>query len=114
MCKAHFPLPLLTSCSTSQVSVEQKLDKFLREFKDGKMEGSLISVQTTDSLTKDERVMWRTIRKELEDVGISLAAWESNHDFIMNWFVDMVSQTWSENPSFVVLFFPSFCNLDIC
>lgn len=83
MCKAHFPLPLLTSCSTSQVSVEQKLDKFLREFKDGKMEGSLISVQTTDSLTKDERVMWRTIRKELEDVGISLAAWESNHDFIM-------------------------------
>ena len=51
----------------------------------------MISVQTIDSLTKDDRAMWRNIRKELEDVGITLDAWQTNHGFIMNWFVRMVS-----------------------
>ena len=58
---------------------------FLREFRDGKREGSIISTQTVDSLSMDERQAWRAIRKELEDIGVSIAAFDANKDFIVNW-----------------------------
>lgn len=38
-----------------------------------------------DSLNTEDRVSWRTIRKELEEIGISVAAFEANWDFIMSW-----------------------------
>jgi len=41
---------------------------------------------TVQSLAQDERDAWRTIRKELEDIGISVAAFDANKDFIMEWF----------------------------
>lgn len=73
--------------STSQVSVEIKLDKFIEEFRQGKKETSIISLQTVDSLSANDRAVWRSIRKELEEIGISLAAFEANRDFIFDWFV---------------------------
>ena len=33
----------------------------------------------------DERQAWRAIRKGLEDIGISIAAFDANKDFIVNW-----------------------------
>ncbi|KAI9776082.1 MAG: hypothetical protein M1839_000595 [Geoglossum umbratile] len=78
---------LLTAfISTTQVVVEKKLDKFLQEFQDGKHEGSVATTQTVESLSTDEKQTWRTIRKELEDIGITVAAFDANRDFIMNWF----------------------------
>lgn len=59
---------------------------FLQELRAGKHENSVISHQTVDSLDTDERQRWRAIRKELEESGISVAAFEANKDFIMNWF----------------------------
>ena len=41
-----------------------------------------MSIQTVDSLDPDDKEAWRTIRKELEDIGISVAAFEANKDFI--------------------------------
>lgn len=76
--------------STSQVSVEAKLDKFIEEFNQGKKEGSVVSLQTVDSLSTDDRAVWRTIRKELEDIGISVAAFDANRNFIFDWFVRAV------------------------
>lgn len=76
--------------STSQVSVEAKLDKFIEEFQQGKKEGSVVSLQTVDSLSADDRAVWRTIRKELEDIGISVAAFDANRNFIFDWFVAAV------------------------
>lgn len=76
--------------STSQVSVEAKLDKFREEFHQGKKEGSVVSLQTVDSLSADDRAVWRTIRKELEDIGISVAAFDANRNFIFDWFVAAV------------------------
>lgn len=34
----------------------------------------------------DDKQTWRTIRKELEDIGISVVAFDSNKAFIMQWF----------------------------
>jgi ankyrin repeat protein len=70
----------------TQVEVKKKLDKFLQEFQDGKHEGSVITNQTVESLSTDEKQTWHTIRKELEDIGITVAAFDANKDFIMNWF----------------------------
>lgn len=44
-----------------------------------------MSVQTVDSLSKEDRAAWRAIRKELESIGITAEAYEANHDFIRDW-----------------------------
>ena len=58
---------------------------FLQEFRDGQHEGSLVSTQTIDSLSTNGRQAWRAIRKELEDIGISIEAFDANKDFIVDW-----------------------------
>ena len=84
-------ISLLTAfISTSQSSVETKLDKFIEEFRQGKKETSIVSLQTVDSLSADDRAVWRTIRKELEEIGISVAAFNANRNFIFDWFVRAV------------------------
>lgn len=84
-------ISLLTAfISTSQVSVVTKLDKFIEEFRQGKRETSIVSVQTVDSLSADDRAVWRTIRKELEEIGISVAAFDANRNFIFDWLVRAV------------------------
>ncbi|KUJ11878.1 ankyrin [Mollisia scopiformis] len=78
---------LLTAfMSTCQIVVEQKLNLLVQEFRDGKHEGSVLTVATIESLTHEEQDRWRSIRKELEDIGISVAAFEANKDFIIDWF----------------------------
>jgi hypothetical protein len=74
------------SFSTSQANVEKKLNDFLQEFKEGKRQGSVISARTVDSLSLNEREVWRTIRKEIEDIGITVAAFDANKHFIFDWF----------------------------
>lgn len=76
--------------STSQITVENKLDSFIEEFRQGRRETSVVSLQTVDSLSADDRAVWRTIRKELEDMGISVAAFDANRNFIYDWFVRAV------------------------
>ena len=57
----------------------------MEDYQQGRRESSVISVQTVDSLSQDIRNAWRTIRKELEEVGITVAAFEENRDFIFGW-----------------------------
>ncbi len=66
--------------------VEQQLQQLIKEFQAGRHEGSILTVATEESLADDERDTWRTIRKELEDIGISVAAFDANKEFIMKWF----------------------------
>ncbi|KAK3167526.1 hypothetical protein OEA41_010653 [Lepraria neglecta] len=66
--------------STSQRSVEQNLDMFIEELR----------VQTVDSLSANDKVVLRTIRKELENIGVDVAAFEGNRDFIFEWLVQAV------------------------
>ncbi|KAH0562061.1 hypothetical protein GP486_003233 [Trichoglossum hirsutum] len=79
---------LNTWISTSQADVGRRLDDFMREFREGRREGSVVSVRTVDSLSIDDKQMWRAIRKELEEIGITVAAFDANKDFIMKWFAE--------------------------
>ena len=71
--------------STSQAVTQQKLEKYLREVQLGKRPGSIVSLQTVDSLSRGDRAAWRVIRKDLESIGITAEAYETNHDFIRFW-----------------------------
>lgn len=66
--------------------VKKSLNKYLREFQAGRREGSVVTSQTVESLLPDEKETWREIRKELEEIGISVKAFDRNRDFIINWF----------------------------
>jgi hypothetical protein len=41
------------------------------EVRTGKREGLVVSADSVDSLLSDDRVVWRQLRKVLEDVGIT-------------------------------------------
>ncbi len=71
--------------STSQAVTQQKLEKYLREVQLGKRPGSIVSLQTVDSLSRGDRAAWRVIRKDLESIGITAEAYETNRDFIRFW-----------------------------
>jgi hypothetical protein len=66
--------------------VQRKLNNYIRELQDGNHEGSVISIATVESLPPDDKLMWREIRKELENIGISVAAFDANKAFILEWF----------------------------
>lgn len=68
--------------------MEKKLDEFIKEFREGKHEGSILSGQTIESVSPDEKQLWITFRNELEDIGISVAAFDANRDFIIKWFAE--------------------------
>jgi hypothetical protein len=69
-----------------QIVVEKRLNSFLREFQEGRREGSVVTTQTADSLSSHSKETWRAIRKELEEIGITVAAFDLNRDFIIEWF----------------------------
>ena len=50
----------------------------------------MISTQTMDSFRTNDREFWHTIQKELEDIGITVAAFNANKDFIFEWFLNAV------------------------
>ena len=85
----NLPLMLLL-LSTSQTSVEQKLDKLISDIQKGKRAPSVVTLQTVDSLDADDKEAWGAIRKELEDIGISVAAFDANKDFIFRWISNAV------------------------
>ena len=80
---------LMESLSTSQMRVEQKLDRFIRNVQQGKRAPSVAS--TVDSLDPDDKEAWRTIRKELQDIGISIQAFDANKDFIFEKISNVVN-----------------------
>ena len=46
-----------------------------------------------------ERQAWRAIRKELEDIGTCVAAFDANKGFILNWFKTIIStEAFDEQP----------------
>ncbi|KAL9618016.1 MAG: hypothetical protein Q9160_007205 [Pyrenula sp. 1 TL-2023] len=70
----------------TQVVVEQKLRKLLVEFQTGKRENSAFSRETIDSISDDRRRDWREIRKALEEIEVSIEAFNANEAFIIKFF----------------------------
>ncbi|KAI9678774.1 MAG: hypothetical protein M1817_005831 [Caeruleum heppii] len=84
---------LLTAyIATSQVVVGQILETYAQESRHDGRPASTVSVKSLESLSPDDKQTWRAIRKDLEDIGISVAAFDANKDFIIRWltraFVD--------------------------
>ena len=68
---------------TSPVVILKHVKKIVQQYQDGKREGSVFSSLSADSLTSDERTQWRTIRKELESSGLTLAVLDKNRELIL-------------------------------
>ena len=49
-------------------------------------EDSIESFETADSLNRSEISAWNEARREFESVGITIAAYEANREFILGWF----------------------------
>ncbi|KAF8247249.1 hypothetical protein K440DRAFT_682722, partial [Wilcoxina mikolae CBS 423.85] len=81
-----------TISSTSQARLEQKLDKFMAGVRAGMRQGSVISVDTVDSLPTDERELWHELRRELEDIGISAVVLTEKKEFIVDWFKKAIAE----------------------
>ena len=96
--------------STTQARVETKLDKLIQEFCRGNREPPTVSFQTVDSLSADDRAVWRNIRKELERIGISLAVFDANRNFIFDWFIHAVETGAFEEQRVHVIINESNCN----
>ena len=79
---------LNTFWNTSQCFVASKLDKLREELQDERYDGSAITPETIDSLSSKDKQTWRDIRKELEDFGITVAAFDQNREFIIGWLKD--------------------------
>ena len=89
-----------TRSSTSQFRVEEKLDQYLRDLRSGRCEGSVVSYQTVESLTADDKALWRDTRKELNEIGISVSAFEQNKQYIFQWLAHaMETGAFEEQPS---------------
>ncbi|KAL8653974.1 MAG: hypothetical protein Q9210_001781 [Variospora velana] len=81
--RSTLPSSQRTGLDTSQIIVQNRLERYLNEVQQGHREGSVLSNQ---SLTLDGKATWHEIRKELEEVGISVAALRANKAFIIGWF----------------------------
>ena len=57
----------------------------LLEIRIGKREGSVVATSKVEFVSANKQEAWRDIRKELEDIGMTMAAFESKKEFIMNW-----------------------------
>lgn len=67
--------------SSSQANTKRMLEAFINEVRTGAENRSVISC---DSLSKDEREIWRTIRKELQSLGITSEIFSQHQDMIMS------------------------------
>jgi hypothetical protein len=80
----------VTAISSSQRTINKKLDRLLKEVRAGHREGSCVSVQTVDSINTTET--WKDLRRELESVGITTSAINENQDYIISWFQNAISK----------------------
>ena len=68
------------------------MDKLVKDFKNGYHEASIITAKTVESITADDKQTWTAFRKEMEEIGISLEAFESNKSFIIKWLRDALER----------------------
>ena len=48
----------------------------------------------------NDKQLWHAIRKELEDIGITVAAFDANKEFIFEWFTDAIANGAFEERTF--------------
>lgn len=78
-------MQLIRQFSTCQARVEKKLNKLLAEVRSGDREGSIISVESVESIENDNKEAWEDLCRELQDLGISPAVASQHRAFIVKW-----------------------------
>ena len=68
-----------------------KTNLLIAEVRAGKREGSVISIQTFDTVAQNDQENWEALRKELEDIGISPSVITEKRHFIIAWFQEAVA-----------------------
>ncbi|KAL8838029.1 MAG: hypothetical protein Q9170_002310 [Blastenia crenularia] len=68
-----------------KITVHIRLQRYLDEYQKGHRDGSVVS---SHSISSKDKVIWREIRKKLEEVGVgvTVAAFNSKKAFIVRWF----------------------------
>ena len=74
------------------VRLENKLNMLIEEVRSGKRDGSIISVASVDSIVQNDHATWESLKRELEDVGISTAVINEQRQFIIAWFQEAVAR----------------------
>ena len=70
----------------------RKLEKLLAEVRAGRREGSVVSIQTIESLSLDDKDAWRQLRRELKDADISTTLFLKHRYFIISWFRSAIAR----------------------
>ena len=76
---------LANKCSSCQARIEKKLNKLLSEIRSGEREGSVISVESMQSIEQNDKEAWEDLQRELDDVGISGPMIEQHKGYIVRW-----------------------------
>lgn len=75
--------------SFSQARIEAKLNTLITN-NGARNRDSRISIHTLDSLSTDDRETWRQLRRNLQDIGISVQALKQHRRFIVSWLEEAV------------------------
>ena len=82
---------ILNFSRSSNARLENKLNLLVAEIRSGKREGSVVSTQTLDTIAQNDKETWESLRRELEDVGISAEVITEKRQFIVTWFQEAVA-----------------------
>jgi hypothetical protein len=82
----------LSDSSSSTSRIEKKLNKFITEVRAGYREGSVVTTAEDVIENIESPDVWAQLRRELEDVGISPAVMEENHDYVAGWMKTALAQ----------------------
>ncbi|KAI1141291.1 hypothetical protein F5Y05DRAFT_256517 [Hypoxylon sp. FL0543] len=77
--------------NSSTTRIEKRLNKFICEVRAGYREGSVVTTpDVADTIESPD--VWAQLRRELEDIGISPAIMEENHEYISTWMKSALAQ----------------------
>ncbi|KAL8869638.1 MAG: hypothetical protein Q9174_004122 [Haloplaca sp. 1 TL-2023] len=82
--------------SSSQARLHKKLDQLISEVRAGKRERSVISAMSLDLTAVETRETWNSLRRDLEDIGISPQVIKEQRSFILDWFRKAVASGLAE------------------
>ncbi|MCJ1412477.1 hypothetical protein MMC19_006571 [Ptychographa xylographoides] len=71
--------------SSFKARIERKLEKLLADSRSSKRDRSILSIYTVESLSSEDPEAWRTLQKELEEIGVGEFVFLQHRGFIRAW-----------------------------
>lgn len=70
----------------SQQQLERKLAQFIAEVREGRRQGSVLSLDRVDSAPMEDDALWSQLCLELENAGIPITTLREQKDWVISWF----------------------------